>query len=170
MPNIGPANPENHILGDVGGVVRNPFQVSCEGENVQSLNCRVGMRAHGTRKAGESFAVDSVDFVVGLKQMLGQLGVGLNERPQGVPHHSPNPGCHRGDVDGKFGGRQFDHVHDPLYDIDRLVIDALKIGVDLDDRQDKAQIDGHWLLHSEQIDGQFVHFALGAIDGLIRWR
>jgi hypothetical protein len=28
MPNIGPANPENHILGDVGVVVCDPFQVS----------------------------------------------------------------------------------------------------------------------------------------------
>ena len=57
-----------------------------------------------------------------------------------------------------------DHVHDALGDVDRLVADALQVGIDLGDGENEAQIDRHGLLHGEQVEGQFVDLALGDVD------
>ena len=45
------------------------------------------------------------------------------------------------------------------------VAHALKVGVDLDDAEDEAQIDGHGLLHGEQVERGLVDVALHAVDG-----
>ncbi len=50
-------------------------------------------------------------------------------------------------------------------DVDGLVADALEVGVDADDREDEAQVDGHGLLHGEQVEGHLVDLALEAVDG-----
>ena len=60
--------------------------------------------------------------------------------------------------------RKFHQIHRPLGDVDRLVADSLQIGVDLGDRENKAQIHGDRLLQGEQIEGQFVDFPLGDVD------
>ena len=45
------------------------------------------------------------------------------------------------------------------------VAHALQIGVDLDDAENEAQIDGHGLLHGEQVERGLVDVALHAVDG-----
>ena len=51
-----------------------------------------------------------------------------------------------------------------LRDIHRLVADTLEIGIDLDHGQNEAQIDGHWLLHREQVQRHLVDLALQPVD------
>jgi hypothetical protein len=45
-----------------------------------------------------------------------------------------------------------------------LVTHALEICVDLDDRQDEAQVDRHRLFHSKQIERHLIDLALEAVD------
>jgi hypothetical protein len=45
------------------------------------------------------------------------------------------------------------------------VAHALQIGVDLDDAEDEAQVDGHGLLHGQQVERGLVDVALQAVDG-----
>ena len=45
------------------------------------------------------------------------------------------------------------------------VAHALQIGIDLDDAEDEAQIDGHGLLHGEQVERGLIDVALHAVDG-----
>ena len=47
----------------------------------------------------------------------------------------------------------------------RLVADALKVAIDLDDSEDEAEIDGHGLLFGEQFVGHLVELALRGVDG-----
>ena len=65
---------------------------------------------------------------------------------------------------GNFDGRQFDHVHDALGDVYRLIADALEIGIDFGHRENEAQIRGRRLLRGENVEGKFVDLALGGID------
>jgi len=57
------------------------------------------------------------------------------------------------------------HAADAVADALGRVADALKIGVDLDDREDEAQVDGHGLLHGEQIERRLIDIAFHAVDG-----
>ncbi len=66
---------------------------------------------------------------------------------------------------GKADLRLADQVEHALRDVDRLVADALEVGVDLEHRENEAKIDRHRLLHGEQIERQFVDLALGVVDG-----
>src|ERR1017187_8468427 len=47
----------------------------------------------------------------------------------------------------------------------RLVADPLQVAVDLDHRQDEAQVDGHGLLLGQQFIGHLVQLALRGVDG-----
>ncbi len=67
----------------------------------------------------------------------------------------------RGISTGKLRLGQFHQVHDPFGDVHRLVAYALQVGVNLGNGENKAQVDRHGLLHGEQIERQFVDFALG---------
>ncbi len=50
-------------------------------------------------------------------------------------------------------------------DAHRLVADALQVAIDLDHRQDEAQIDGHGLFLGQQLVGHLVQFTLRGVDG-----
>jgi hypothetical protein len=39
MPNIGSANPEDYVFGDVCGVIAYSLQISCDDERIQGLRC-----------------------------------------------------------------------------------------------------------------------------------
>ena len=58
------------------------------------------------------------------------------------------------------------HVHHALGDVHCLVADAFEIGIDLDHRENEAQVHGHGLLHGEQVEGSFVDLALGDVDAI----
>ncbi len=72
---------------------------------------------------------------------------------------------HARNVDGKIDGGQALHVADAVADAFGGVAHALEIGVDLDDAENEAQVDGHGLLHGEQVERGLVDVALHAIDG-----
>ncbi len=72
---------------------------------------------------------------------------------------------HAGNIDRQFDCGLADQVEHALRDVDRLVAYAFQVGIDLDHRQDEAQIDRHGLLHGQQVERQFIDFALGLVDG-----
>ena len=60
------------------------------------------------------------------------------------------------------------HLADALDDVDRRVTHALHVRVDLDHREDEAQVDRHGLLHGQQIQRELVDLALVPVDGGFR--
>ena len=54
---------------------------------------------------------------------------------------------------------------DAIADAFSGVAHSLQIGVDLDDAQNESEIDGHRLLHGEQVERGLVDVALHAVDG-----
>ena len=78
------------------------------------------------------------------------------------------PSAMRGNIDRQIHFRLADQVEHSLRDIDGLVAHALQVGIDLQHREDEAQIDRHGLLHGQQVQRQLVDFALGFVDGRSR--
>ncbi len=70
----------------------------------------------------------------------------------------------RGISTGRLDRRQLNQAHHALGDVDRLVADALQVGVDLGDRQNEAQVRGRRLLCGQNVEGHFIDLALGGVD------
>src|SRR6478609_9685112 len=64
MPHIGPAHPEDDVLGDVGGVVGHALQIAGYEQRVQRLARRLGMFIHGFDQHNEGFIFHPVNYVV----------------------------------------------------------------------------------------------------------
>ena len=71
----------------------------------------------------------------------------------------------RGISTGKSTRWLANQIQHALRNVDGLITYAFEVGIDLNHRQDEAQVDGHRLLHGEQVERQFVDLALGVIDG-----
>ena len=71
----------------------------------------------------------------------------------------------RGNIDGKIDGGHALHDADAVADALGGVAHALQVGVDLDYAENEAQVDGHGLLHGEQVERGLVDVAFHAIDG-----
>ena len=100
-----------------------------------------------------------------MKDGLGEFGIGFDEGLERLAHHRGGERGQLGDVDGKVDVGEGAHLANADGDVDGLVADALEVGVDADDGEDEAQVDGHGLLHGEKIEGHLVDLALEAIDG-----
>src|SRR5215469_9955551 len=167
MANVGALHPENDVLRYVGGVVGNAFEVAGYEQGVQGLADDVGPLVHGLDQLDESVVAHAIDDVIHFEHSLRELDLALNERFQSAPHHGAHRGSHPADVDGQISRRQFYHVHHALGDVDRLIAHAFQIRIDLCNRQNESQIDGHRLLHGEQIKRFLVDLALGNIDEVL---
>src|SRR5579871_4796304 len=160
-------DPEDDVLGDVGGVVGNTLQISSDQQSIECLAHNVGALIHGLDQLDESVIAHAVDDVIHLKHRLRELDFAFNERFQSATNHSADGSTHAADVDRQVGGGKFDHIHDTLGDVDGLVAYAFEIGVDLGHRQNEAQVNRHGLLHGEQIERFFVDLALGDVDEVL---
>ena len=89
----------------------------------------------------------------------------FNEGLQALAHHLGGQRGHPRNVDGQIDGGHLLHVAHAVADALGGVAHALQVGVDLDDAEDEAQVDGHGLLHGEQVEGGLIDLALQAVDG-----
>ena len=49
-------------------------------------------------------------------------------------------------------------------DVYRLIADAFEVGIDLDDGENKAEIDRHGLLHCQQVQRHLINLTLQLVD------
>ena len=82
MPNVGPTDPEDHIFGDVRGMVGYPFEVTRHDQGIKRLAGERRIVLHDPGKRLEGFAIDCIDDVVALKDLLRQFGILLYESLQ----------------------------------------------------------------------------------------
>ena len=77
----------------------------------------------------------------------------------------PGKLTHGGKIHRQFHRLGLQNVARAPRNAHRLVADALQVAIDLDHRQDEAQIDGHGLFLGEQFIRHLVQLALGGVDG-----
>src|SRR5215471_16899281 len=72
-------HPEDDILGDVGGVVGNAFQVASDEQGVQCLTNDFGAIIHGLDELNEGVVPHAIDDVVHFKDGLGEFNLAFDE-------------------------------------------------------------------------------------------
>jgi hypothetical protein len=84
---------------------------------------------------------------------------------QGRADHAPGKLAHGRKIHRQIDRLELQHLLGAAHNAHRLVADPLQVAVDLDDRQDEAQIDGHGLLLGQQLIGHLIQLALRGVDG-----
>ena len=79
MPDVGAAHPENHVLGDVGGMIGHALKIARHQQGIQRLPGRFRPLIHGLHQHDEGFIAHAVDDVIHFKHRLRQFGLGLDE-------------------------------------------------------------------------------------------
>ena len=164
MSDIGPENPENDILGNIGSVVSDAFEIARHQERIQRLLSHLRFFVHPSHEHDKSFIAHPVDDVIHFQHSLGEFGFTFHERLQRAPYHGADGGGHARDIDRQIDSRQFNQVHYALGDVYRLIAHALEIGIDLGDRENEAEIRGRRLLRGQDVESQFINLALGGVD------
>ena len=165
MTDVGAFDPEDHVFRDIGGVIGDALQGAADHERIQSLRSEVAFLAHYLGQADVGCTVHVVDGIVHAEDVPGHLGVGFDERLKRPADHIGGQGGHARDVDGEIGDLHRAHGADTIADTLGGVAYSLQVGVDLDDGENEAEIDGHGLLHGEQVEGGLVDISFEAIDG-----
>src|SRR5262249_10594425 len=137
---------EDHVLRDVGGVVGDALQVAADQDGGGGGLDGGGGGHHVGQQDAEGRVLEAVHLGVGGEHLPGQRGVAPHEAVQAVPGHALGDLGHAGQVDDRLEGRVGQHPDRVLRDVDRLVADALEVGVDLHGGGDEAEVGGHRLL------------------------
>src|SRR4030088_1247342 len=149
MADVGALHPEDHIFGDVGGMVGYALQVAGNQQGVQCLSHDFGSLVHGLHELDEGVVAHSVDHAVHLQNCLGEFDLALDKRFQRAPHHGAHRCAHARNVYGEVGGGKLHHIHHAFGDVYGLVADAFKVRIDFGDGENEAQVNSHGLLHGE---------------------
>src|SRR5437762_3201604 len=140
VTNVGTENPEDDVLGDVGGVIGNALQVACNEQCIQRLLSHLWTFIHGSHEHNECFVSHAIDNVIHLEYGLRELRFAIDKRFQCSPDHGADRGCHARNVYRQVSRWELDHVHDTLGDIDSLIADTLEVRVDFRSEEHTSEL------------------------------
>ena len=87
MADVGAADPEDVVFGDVGGVVCGTLEIAGDDDGVERLTAEGGMLLHDFDEFRLDGAVHLVDLVVHGEDRFGEFGVGFEEGLDGSSNH-----------------------------------------------------------------------------------
>ena len=158
---------EDHVLGDVGGVVGDALQVAADQDQRQRPLDRAGVRHHVGEQHAEDLVLELVHLVVAPQHVARQRGVRLTKASRLSRVIFSAISAMRGmSISGLSGGCGSSLTH-VLGDVHGLVADPLQVGVDLHGRRDQAQVRGHGLLQRQQLQAAVVDLDLQVVDLLV---
>ena len=155
---------EDHVLGDVGGVVADPLEVLGEHDHVELLRGRLGVAAELAQHRLHHLVLHPVDHVVLVEDGAREVRIGARE---GVERAAQRP--LRGARQGR-GRRRQRHLGlrrqapRDLRDVAREVAHALEIRRDHLDRQHLAQVFRNGRLQRQRLEHGFVDRDLESVD------
>jgi hypothetical protein len=164
VADVSALHPKDDVLRDVGGVVGDALEIARDQQSVEGLPHYFGALVHRLHQLDECVVFHAIDDVIHFEDRLGQFNLAFDERFKRSPNHGADRSTHASNVNGQVSGGKIYHIHHPFGDVDRLIANALKIGINLGDSKDETQIDSHGLLHGEQVKGSLVNFAFRIIN------
>ena len=168
MADICTTHPEDDIFCDVGSVVANPFQVARDDERIERLGSKFRLLFDEVTQRAKGIAIHIIDLVVEHENGLRHLCIAFDEGLQGFADHRSGEEGKAWNVDGKIDVCLAAKIEDAASNVDGLVAHSLEVDIDTNDREDEAQVDGHWLFHSEQVESELIDLAFHAIDCRLR--
>ncbi len=167
MADVAGGDHEDHVFGDVGGVVADAFQVPRDQDQIERRLDRRGILKHVGQQLAEDLRLERVELVVFIEHALRERRVAADECVERVAQHALRDHRHLGDVDQPLDRRVDRVAKRRLGDVDRQVADALEVGVDLHSRDDRAKIHGHRLIERQQREAALIDLDVQRIDWLV---
>src|SRR5579884_2702725 len=157
MANVDAFHEKQNILGDIGGVVRNAFEVPSHKDQVQGGGNPLRVLFH----EANHFVVDSVSQIVhgviGDQHASSQVRILLHKGIQRFPDHGFHQIRHVRDIHQCVHRRLVHQVERSFGNADRQVSHSFEIVIDFDGGRNEAQIGGHRLFKSQQAHSHIIN-------------
>src|SRR5260370_34788506 len=125
MPDIQTTNPVDDVFGNVGGVVRDAFEVPRGKNELHARAHECGFLSHMLEQLSENAVAVLIDDIVAFENLGGHLNVTENERAETLADHDAHGGGHRSQLFGNIRALHFAKGDDTLGKIHRDVADTL---------------------------------------------
>ena len=158
---------EDDVFRHVGGVIANPFEMARDQDQVQGRLDGLGIPRHVPNQFPEHLCLQPVQLIVTIQHPSGQVHVPLDERIERIAQHALRDRGHPRNVDEFLDRGMLQIPLSRLGDVDGQIAHAFEIGVDLDRRDDRPQVDGHRLVQGEQLEAAVVDFDVQAVDRVV---
>ncbi|HEX9507155.1 MAG TPA: hypothetical protein VF947_02045, partial [Myxococcales bacterium] len=127
MADVEAADPKDDVLGDVGGVVRDAFEVARGKNELQARAHQRGLLSHVLEQLFENAIAVLIDDIVASENLCGHLEVAENERAEALADHGAHRGGHRSQLSGNLRALHLAEGDDALGEIHREVADAFQV-------------------------------------------
>jgi len=169
MPDDGPFDEVDDILGDIGGMIGDSFDVSGGREQLDGGFDQGRIGSHEIDEVVDDFAVEFIDVVIAGADFAGKVAVQFDEGVDAVVEHFEGDGGHFakffGDDDFGIGGETVG----AFGDIDGEIGDAFEFGGDFQDGGDASEIDGNRLVESEDFEAILLDLDIPAVDFVVEF-
>jgi len=164
MPDIDAFHQEQHVLGDVGGMVRDPLQAPGNPDQIEGLGDVPRILFHKADQLVVGGCAETVYGIIGSEDAAGHIGIVRHESVEALTNHGLDQGRHMADIHHGRNYRFREQGDGSLRDAHGKIAHAFEIGIDFERRNHQAQVGCQGLLGSQQIDRKLVDFHLQSID------
>ena len=166
MADVAAGDEVDYVLGDVGGVVADAFEVLRDEDQFEGRENHRGIFHHVGEQFAEKLIAEAVHLIVALKDALREILIAAHERVQAVANHSFGQLAHARKIHIGLYLRVAKDAHGGLRDIDGLIADAFEIAIDARNGQQKPKVGGHGGLQGQQALDALINFDLHLVDGV----
>src|ERR1700675_3294897 len=117
MTDIKPADPEDDVLGNVGGVVGDALEMPGGENELHSRTDERGLLRHALHELVEDAVAVLIDDVVTLKDLTGHFDVTKDYRAEALADHGADRRCHGSQFFRQLCGRHFAERDDALGEV-----------------------------------------------------
>jgi hypothetical protein len=156
----------DYVLGDVGSVVADTFEIFGHEDEFKRRENHAGIAHHVSQEFAENLIAVLIDLVVASHDFLSELDVATNHSIQRIADLLLDDFGHAGQIDVGLDAGMTKDAERTLGDVDGLIADAFKVIVDAGNGEDKAQVGGHELVESEELNDAVVDFELKFVDSV----
>jgi hypothetical protein len=154
------------VLGDVGGVIADAFEIFGNEDEFERGEDHAGIAHHVGKEFAENLVAVLIDLIVAGHDFLGEFNVAANDGIQRIANLLLHDFGHAGQIDVRFDARMAKDAQRTLRNVDGLIADAFEVIVNAGNGEDEAQVGGHELVKSEKLNDAVVEFELKLVDGV----
>jgi hypothetical protein len=167
MPHVESGHHEDDVLGDVRCVIANPLEMSRNEDQVERRLDGALILQHVREQIAEDLGLQTVEAVVLAEDTVRQVGVAPDIGIERVAQHRLGDIAHLRDVDQLLDWRMSDVSLAGLGDVDGKIADALEVSIDLDGRDNRAKVGGHWLMQCQQTEAPVIDLDVQLVDRFV---
>src|SRR5438445_4305846 len=168
MADVKSADPKDDVFGNVGGVVRDAFQVARGKNELHAGAHQLGLLSHVLEQLLKNAIAVLIHDIVAFENLRGHLHVAENKGAKALADHAAHGGGHGSQLFGNLCALHFAKGDDTLGEIHRDVADALEVIGDFQNGDDEAHLVVRERAATEQSDRMLIddnfHFIAAGLE------